>query len=504
MAEYVRMPKAHYEAACNSIRAKTGKTDLIKSGVMSAEIESITGGGGSSADVRYVTFMSYDGSIEYGKKAVAVGDDCADPIARGVFDTPTRESTAQYNYTFYGWATTPGGGADANWDKTITEDKTVYANFSAAVRYYTITYLDTDETVLKTETLAYGTTLDYTPKKTGFVFLGWKPEVVAVAENATYYAQWKEQSGFNEVAMLSITDMPFSRSTLRYQDFAINSAGNRLALALSDYRNDINNAQPAVYDIAGDEPMLLYSDSGMGYASEVEFAHDGDLIALSYSGSTYYKVEYTVDGSTGYAKIRHETVSPARSGMATSPVADIFGWRYSGKYDIVNGTTTVTVTPPASANFSVFAPSGDQIAILSKSFGIKVYNLTGTLLADTGKFGSTNTTHVSYNADGSLMAVSYSVAPWVAVYETTNYTKLFDLSNVLTATSYAEFIGDDTLVIGSGTKVSVYTVTESGVKDFEHDVPTCEGETIYGVRKNHTGTRVVFCRDKSVVVWAKI
>ena len=54
-----------------------------------------SGGGGSSADVRYVTFMSHDGAVEYGKKAVAVGDDCADPIARGVFSAPTRESTAQ-------------------------------------------------------------------------------------------------------------------------------------------------------------------------------------------------------------------------------------------------------------------------------------------------------------------------------------------------------------------------------------------------------------------------
>jgi hypothetical protein len=90
----------------------------------------VTGSGGSSADVRYVTFMSYDGLIEYGKKAVAVGDDCADPIARDLFATPTRESDEQYNYTFYGWATELDGAAVSNWNKAITEDKTVYACFS--------------------------------------------------------------------------------------------------------------------------------------------------------------------------------------------------------------------------------------------------------------------------------------------------------------------------------------------------------------------------------------
>ena len=92
-----------------------------------------TQGEGASPDLRYVTFMSYDGLTEYGKKAVAVGDDCADPIARGVFATPTRESDEQYNYYFYGWATTPNGGADANWNKAITEDKVVYANYFTKV-----------------------------------------------------------------------------------------------------------------------------------------------------------------------------------------------------------------------------------------------------------------------------------------------------------------------------------------------------------------------------------
>lgn len=145
----------------------------------------------TSTDVRYVTFVSYDGSVEYGKKPVAVGDDCADPIARGIFGTPTRESDAQYNYTFYGWSTEPNGGADASWNKAITEDKTVYANFSKAVRYYTITYYDSDgTTVLKTESLAYGATPSYTPAKEAYIFNGWNPSIATVTGGASYTAQW--------------------------------------------------------------------------------------------------------------------------------------------------------------------------------------------------------------------------------------------------------------------------------------------------------------------------
>lgn len=45
--EYVIMPMADYVAACNSIRSKTGRPGLIKSGDMYVEIASIeTGGGG--------------------------------------------------------------------------------------------------------------------------------------------------------------------------------------------------------------------------------------------------------------------------------------------------------------------------------------------------------------------------------------------------------------------------------------------------------------------------
>ena len=165
-------------------------------------------GGGSCDDVRYVTFMSEDGNVEYGKKAVAVGDDCADPIARGVFATPTRESDVQYNYTFYGWATEPNGGADANWNKAITEDKTVYANFSASVRYYTITYYDSNgTTVLKTESLAYGATPSYKPTKTDYMLGGWTPDVTEVTGDAAYIAIWVAKPLFAAASWAEIDEI---------------------------------------------------------------------------------------------------------------------------------------------------------------------------------------------------------------------------------------------------------------------------------------------------------
>lgn len=144
-----------------------------------------------SADVRYVTFMSYDGLVEYGKKAVALGDDCADPIVRGIFGKPTRESDAQYDYTHSGWANEPNGVADSEWNKAVTENKTVYAAFNGAVRYYTITYYDENgTTVLNTQRLSYGTMPSYEPTKNGYKFVAWQPALAEVTGDASYKASW--------------------------------------------------------------------------------------------------------------------------------------------------------------------------------------------------------------------------------------------------------------------------------------------------------------------------
>lgn len=156
------------------------------------------GGGGSVEGVHYVTFMSEDGTTELYKRVVADGDDCADPVDRGLIPEPTKESTAQYSYTHVGWSASPNGALDENILKAVKADKTVYANFAAVLRYYTITYYDSDgKTVLKTESVAYGTKpASYTPTKEGVSFAGWDKDVVTVIGDASYIAQWQEAITF--------------------------------------------------------------------------------------------------------------------------------------------------------------------------------------------------------------------------------------------------------------------------------------------------------------------
>ena len=160
------------------------------------EIAGVVGtmAGGSSNDVRYVTFMNGD-TVLY-KKPVAVGDDCVDVLTKGLISTPTKESTVQYTYGYLGWGASDNGAVDSNILKNITEDKTVYAIYTSTLRKYTITYLDDDGiTVLHTEQVAYSSVPSYKPEKDGFVFAGWAEELVAVVGDATYTATWDVDNG---------------------------------------------------------------------------------------------------------------------------------------------------------------------------------------------------------------------------------------------------------------------------------------------------------------------
>ena len=112
-------------------------------------------------------------------------------------DTPTKEATVQYTYTFSGWNTESDGTGDEI--KAVTGPVTYYAQFTAVTRTYTITWKNEDGSVLATDTVAYGVIPQYNgiPEKTGnaqysYSFLRWDPEVTAVTGEAVYTAVFEE------------------------------------------------------------------------------------------------------------------------------------------------------------------------------------------------------------------------------------------------------------------------------------------------------------------------
>ncbi|MCR5610495.1 MAG: InlB B-repeat-containing protein [Clostridiales bacterium] len=128
-----------------------------------------------------ITWKNWDGEV---LKTEEVEHDQI-PVYTG--DDPERPADDQYTYVFDGW--TPS-------IVPATENATYTAKFRTVTNFYQITWKNWDGEVLKTDTLAYGATPEYTgetptkPKdaENTYEFSGWTPEIQAVTGNAEYTA----------------------------------------------------------------------------------------------------------------------------------------------------------------------------------------------------------------------------------------------------------------------------------------------------------------------------
>ena len=122
-----------------------------------------------------VTFVDGDGNTIYVTQALENGE------AIYIGDTPTKTSTAQYDYTWKGW--------DRQL-KPITSDTTIRATFNNILRYYTIRFISAITLeVLSSQYLAYGST----PTKPEITDgnNAWKPmKVETVSKDMDYYTQY--------------------------------------------------------------------------------------------------------------------------------------------------------------------------------------------------------------------------------------------------------------------------------------------------------------------------
>jgi len=155
-------------------------------------------------------------------------------------DTPVKEPTAQYSYTFTGW--TPAVGA-------VTEDMTYTATYSSSVRSYTVRFVNEDDTeLLQSVNVDYGETPAYTgiiPTKPAdwqniYVFDGWATEAngekvyndgetPAVTADVTYYAHFRSEvhtytvtivtspADYGTVNPMSVQDVPYG-TVITYSD----------------------------------------------------------------------------------------------------------------------------------------------------------------------------------------------------------------------------------------------------------------------------------------------
>lgn len=130
-----------------------------------------------------IIFANYDGTALQ-SELVELGDM---PVYKG--ETPTREATSQYEYTYKGW------------DKPIVvaSISTVYtAQYDSLERSYEITFVNYDGTVLQTGIYSFGETPVYNgptpehPASSQFirVFAGWDKKIEPASASVTYTARY--------------------------------------------------------------------------------------------------------------------------------------------------------------------------------------------------------------------------------------------------------------------------------------------------------------------------
>ena len=131
-----------------------------------------------------VTF--FNGGAEHSKATYIKGDSIVRPT------TPTKESTAEFDYEFIGWSL--DGSNVVNIPKTMGEENlTYYAVYKPVKRKYIITFLNYDNSVLSSKEVEYGTmpTEPTNVSKPYYNFIGWNKEVVKVIGDETYTATYE-------------------------------------------------------------------------------------------------------------------------------------------------------------------------------------------------------------------------------------------------------------------------------------------------------------------------
>lgn len=133
-------------------------------------------------------------------------------------ETPTKETTAKYTYTFKGWNVEP---------TNAVEDFDYYAVYDSTIRSYTITFKDYDGSEISSSAFEYGIipTCSKTPSRNAtaewtYTHKGWKPALDYVTEATAYTATYDSTKVEYKVTFMNGVDV-IDEQMVPYGDAAV-------------------------------------------------------------------------------------------------------------------------------------------------------------------------------------------------------------------------------------------------------------------------------------------
>ena len=146
-----------------------------------------------------IIYMNEDGTEEIYRETIINGAEGTDPVTLGIIETPTKESTAQYHFTYGGWSTVSGGEPEEGVLSNVFLDTVVYVAFTKTIRSYTVNFYSGD-VLLQSSLWEYGSSAIYqgeTPVKTNtsipelYNFVGWSPSSENIVSDLNCYARFE-------------------------------------------------------------------------------------------------------------------------------------------------------------------------------------------------------------------------------------------------------------------------------------------------------------------------
>ena len=167
-------------------------------------------------------------------------------------ETPTKEATTEYTYTFAGWTPTIS---------PVTGAQTYTATFNSVKNQYEIIFQNEDGTVLQRSNFAYGVTPVYsgeTPIKPAtaeftYTFAGWTPTISPVTGAQTYTATYNSVKKQYEIIFKNEDGTELQRSNFAYGETPVYSGPTPTKEATAEYTYTFAGWTPAITAVTGSQ-----------------------------------------------------------------------------------------------------------------------------------------------------------------------------------------------------------------------------------------------------------
>ena len=320
-----------------------------------------------------ILWVNDDDTLLYTSEQMAYGDM---PEYKG--ETPTKEKTAQYTYTFNSWVPEI---------VPVTGEATYKATYDATINNYTITFKNYNGAILSQKEYPYGTKVSAievpaasrpaTPQYT-YTFVGWDKMIVDVTADATYTAMYDATVNKYLITFLNYDGKVLSE---RYYAYGTKAANITVPTATRE-----GNAQ-YTYEFAGwDRPIADVTENAVyvaNYNSDLNkytviWVNDDNSV-LEIDKNVKYGVIPTYNSKTP-TKAANAQYSYTFSGWAPAIVAVTGNTVYTARYTTNTNYYLVTFNPGTHGTFNpqmTYVPYGGATPAAPNPTGEEGWEFTG-------------------------------------------------------------------------------------------------------------------------------